>query len=107
MPEVLEKHALHYKTGEPTPKTLLDKMLAGENVRRRASRQWSSPPSALVDMAYHARPDRAGRPLAFEAETLERLEMPDAIAMRHRTPHFQHVFAGRRIFSRLLFLHVV
>ena len=30
----------------------------------------------------------------FEAETLEKLGMPDAIVMRHRTPHFQHVFSG-------------
>jgi peptidyl-dipeptidase Dcp len=32
--------------------------------------------------------------MAFEAETLAGLRMPEAIVMRHRTPHFQHVFAG-------------
>jgi peptidyl-dipeptidase Dcp len=50
--------------------------------------------SALVDMAYHARPDAPEDPLRFEAETLKRLKMPHAIPMRHRTPHFQHVFSG-------------
>ncbi|MDP3895190.1 MAG: M3 family metallopeptidase, partial [Mesorhizobium sp.] len=50
--------------------------------------------SALVDMAYHARPDAPSDPMRFEAETLARLNMPDAIVMRHRTPQFQHVFAG-------------
>ncbi|TGT23214.1 peptidase M3, partial [Mesorhizobium sp. M4B.F.Ca.ET.169.01.1.1] len=50
--------------------------------------------SALIDMAYHARPDAPAEPLRFEAETLEKLHMPETIAMRHRTPHFGHVFAG-------------
>ena len=44
--------------------------------------------SALVDMAYHARPEAPAEPLRFEAETLEKLGMPEAIPMRHRTPHF-------------------
>ena len=93
VPEVLEKHALHYRTGEPMPKALLDKMLAAKTFGAGfATVEFTS--SALVDMAYHARPDAPAEPLAFEAETLKELEMPDAIAMRHRTPHFQHVFAG-------------
>jgi peptidyl-dipeptidase Dcp len=93
VPEVLEKHALHYRTGEPMPKALLDKMLAAKTFGAGfATVEFTS--SALVDMAYHARPDAPAEPLAFEAETLKQLEMPDAIAMRHRTPHFQHVFAG-------------
>ena len=50
--------------------------------------------SALVDMAYHAKADAPADPAAFEAETLKRLDMPAAIAMRHRTPHFLHVFSG-------------
>ena len=32
--------------------------------------------------------------MAFEAKTLADLKMPDSIIMRHRTPHFAHVFAG-------------
>jgi peptidyl-dipeptidase Dcp len=93
VPAVLEKHALHHKTGQPMPKALLDKMLAARTFGAGfATVEFTS--SALVDMAYHARPDAPEKPLAFEAETLEKLQMPDAIVMRHRTPHFQHVFAG-------------
>jgi len=93
VPAVLEKHALHYRTGQPMPKALLDKMLAARTFGAGfATVEFTS--SALVDMAYHARPDAPADPLTFEAETLERLRMPPAIAMRHRTPHFQHVFAG-------------
>jgi len=45
-------------------------------------------------MAYHARGEAPADPRAFEAETLAALKMPEAIVMRHRTPHFGHVFAG-------------
>src|SRR5690606_26936424 len=50
--------------------------------------------SALVDMAFHARDQAPDDPLRFEAEVLEELHKPSAIPMRHRTPHFLHVFSG-------------
>ncbi|MER8534689.1 M3 family metallopeptidase [Mesorhizobium sp. M1005] len=93
VPAVLEKHALHIKTGKPMPKALVDKMLAARTFGAGfATVEFTA--SALVDMAYHARPDAPDQPLRFEAETLEKLNMPDTIAMRHRTPHFGHIFAG-------------
>jgi peptidyl-dipeptidase Dcp len=93
VPEVLAKHALHHKTGEPMPKELIDKMLAARTFNAGFNTVEFAA-SALVDMAYHARPDAPEDPLRFEAETLKKLEMPDAIIMRHRTPHFLHVFSG-------------
>jgi peptidyl-dipeptidase Dcp len=93
VPSVLEKHALHFKTGEAMPRALLDKMLAARTFGAGfATVEFTS--SALVDMAYHASPTAPADPLAFEAETLARLQMPDAIVMRHRTPHFAHIFSG-------------
>ena len=93
VPAVLEKHALHYRTGKPMPKELLDKMLAAKTFGAGfATVEFTS--SALVDMAYHARSAAPEDPAAFEAETLKKLDMPDAIVMRHRTPHFSHVFSG-------------
>lgn len=93
VPAVLEKHALHVRSGEPMPKALLDKMLAARTFGAGfATVEFTA--SALMDMAYHARPDAPEAPLRFEAETLAALDMPDTIAMRHRTPHFGHVFAG-------------
>jgi peptidyl-dipeptidase Dcp len=93
VPEVLAKHARHHETGEPMPKELIDKMLAARTFNAGFSTVEFAA-SALVDMAYHARPDAPEDPLRFEAETLKKLEMPDAIIMRHRTPHFLHVFSG-------------
>ena len=93
VPAVLEKHALHVKTGKPMPKALLDKMLAARTFGAGfATVEFTA--SALIDMAYHARPNGPEEPLRFEAETLDKLDMPDTIAMRHRTPHFGHVFSG-------------
>jgi peptidyl-dipeptidase Dcp len=93
VPAILEKHARHYRTGQPMPKELVDKMLAARNFAAGFNTvEFTS--SALVDMAYHSRPDAPTDPLGFEAETLKKLDMPDAIVMRHRTPHFLHVFSG-------------
>ena len=93
VPAIIEKHALHYKTGEPMPKALIDKMLAARSFGAGfATVEFAA--SALVDMAYHAADEAPAEPLHFEAETLKKLGMPEAIPMRHRTPHFGHVFAG-------------
>ncbi|MEO4001129.1 M3 family metallopeptidase [Mesorhizobium sp. CAU 1732] len=93
VPEILEKHAVHFKTGEPMPKALLDKMLAARTFNAGfATVEFTA--SALVDMAYHSQAEAPADPAAFEAETLASLSMPAEIAMRHRTPHFLHVFSG-------------
>jgi len=93
VPQVLEKHARHAVTGEPMPQALIEKMLAARNFGAGfATVEFTA--SALVDMAYHASGEAPEDPIAFEAEKLKELGMPAAIAMRHRTPHFGHVFAG-------------
>lgn len=93
VPEILSRHALHHATGQPMPAELIDKMKAARNFNAGFNTvEFTS--SALVDMYYHARADAPADPMGFEAETLARLNMPEAIVMRHRTPHFQHVFAG-------------
>ncbi|MBS9721552.1 M3 family metallopeptidase [Tianweitania sp. BSSL-BM11] len=93
VPEVLEKHARHKETGEPIPAKLIEKMEAAKTFNAGfATVEFTS--SALIDMAYHQLSQAPEDPLAFEADTLKALNKPDAIAMRHRTLHFQHVFAG-------------
>jgi peptidyl-dipeptidase Dcp len=96
VPEVLQRFAVHHQTGEPIPQSLLDKMRAAEKFNKGfANVEFTS--SALVDMAFHALdPEQAARidPMAFQADVLAELRMPDAIVMRHATPHFSHVFSG-------------
>ena len=51
--------------------------------------------SAIVDMEFHALTEIGDiDPLAFERDVLAKLGMPEEIVMRHRTPHFTHVFSG-------------
>ncbi len=92
VPEILEKYAVHYDTGKPMPKELLDKVLAARTFNAGfATVEFTS--SALVDMAFHTRPP-SDDPMAVQAEVLSELKMPASIVMRHATPHFQHVFSG-------------
>jgi peptidyl-dipeptidase Dcp len=93
-PEMLRRFAVHYKTGEPIPDALLDKLIRARRFNQGfATVEYTA--SALVDLKLHLdpAPDEVDV-VAFEREELKRIGMPDAIAMRHRTPHFQHIFSG-------------
>ncbi len=93
VPEILGKHAVHYKTGEPIPRELIDKVLAAETFNAGFQTiEFTS--SAFIDMAYHTAGADVKDPMAFESQKLQELKMPGAIIMRHRTPHFAHVFSG-------------
>ncbi len=93
-PEVLGRFAVHYKTGEPMPKPLLDRLLAARNFDQGfATVEYLS--SAIVDLDFHTTPAReAADPAAFEKRALGKIAMPAEIVMRHRTPHFLHIFTG-------------
>ena len=91
-PEVLSRFAVHYQTGEPMPQALLDKIEKAATFNQGFSTvEYLA--SALVDMKLHLAGDVTIDPDAFERETLAELGMPSEIVMRHRTPHFSHVFA--------------
>ncbi|MFD0916568.1 M3 family metallopeptidase [Pseudahrensia aquimaris] len=93
VPAVLSQHARHVETGEPMPRELLDKVLAAQTFNAGfAAVEFTA--SALVDMAFHTAKEVPEDVIAFEKQELERLGMPKAISMRHRTPHFAHVFSG-------------
>jgi peptidyl-dipeptidase Dcp len=92
-PEVLQRFARHYKTGEAMPASLLKKIEAAATFNQGfATTEYLS--SALVDMALHMDPDGVVDPDAFERETLTRLGMPKELAMRHRLPQFNHLFSS-------------
>lgn len=92
VPEVLEKHARHAETGEPIPQKLVEKVLAAENVDQgRETVTYVA--SALVDIDLHSG-DAPADPMAAQDATLERIGMPEPLALRHAAQHFQHVFSG-------------
>ncbi len=92
-PELLSKFAVHYETGKPLPAGLLKKIERAatfnegfETVEYLAS--------ALVDMKLHLAGGVDIDPDAFEKKALAELGMPKEIVMRHRTPHFAHIFSS-------------
>ena len=94
-PEVLRAHARHHRTGAPMPEDLLTKLLAARTFNQGfATVEYTA--SAIVDMTLHLSAEgEAGLDvLAFETEALKRIAMPDEIGMRHRSPHFAHIFSG-------------
>jgi peptidyl-dipeptidase Dcp len=92
VPEILQTYALHYETGVPMPKEMLDKVLAAQTFDAGFNTvEFTS--SALVDMAFHTK-DSVEDPMQVQAQVLSSLRMPRSIVMRHATPHFQHVFSG-------------
>ena len=94
VPEVLAKHARHVKTGEPIPAALIECIRASQTFNQGFDTvAYTS--SALIDMALHLQENPAGIDIAaFEAEERERLGVPREVGMRHRLPHFGHVFSG-------------
>ena len=92
-PEILNRFARHYRTGEPMPQALVERIEAASTFNQGfATVEYLS--SALVDMAMHIRPDGVADPDAFERETLAAIGMPEEIVMRHRLPHFNHLFSS-------------
>ncbi len=93
-PDVLRRFALHYQTGEPMPEELLQRLIAARNFNQGfATVEYIA--SAMVDLDFHSLPQNEEiDSTAFEAEALARIGMPDEIVMRHRPPHFGHVFSG-------------
>jgi peptidyl-dipeptidase Dcp len=91
-PQILREFARHHETGEPLPDALLAKVLAARTFNSGFNTVEFTA-SALVDMAFHTAGE-VSDPMAFEAAKLAELSMPSEIVMRHRTPHFQHVFSG-------------
>lgn len=93
-PEVLRRFAVHAQTGNPMPEDMLRKLLAARKFNQGfATVEYTA--SALVDLELHLLKDAKDLdPIAFERDVLTRIGMPAAIVMRHRSPHFGHIFSG-------------
>ncbi len=94
VPETLRTYARHYRTGEPLPEDLLRRLLAARNFNQGfATVEYTA--AALIDLDLHR---IAGTetidPARFERDFVDRMEVPKEIGLRHRLPHFQHLFAG-------------
>lgn len=92
-PEILQKFALHHETGAPIPQDLIDRVIAARHFNQGfATVEYCG--SAYVDFLLHSRLDAPQDVVGAEREILLDIGMPREIAMRHRSPHFSHIFAG-------------
>ncbi|WP_291803516.1 M3 family metallopeptidase [Lutibacter sp.] len=91
--KVINQFLVHYETGNPMPKELVDKIKRASTFNQGfATTEYLA--SAIMDMKFHI-VDPANMDVdAFERETLSEMNMPKELVMRHRTPHFGHVFSG-------------
>lgn len=90
---IVDKYLVHHETGKAMPMELRQKIKDAATFNQGfATTEYLA--SALVDMRYHTTDPKNIDPDAFEKKTLEELGMPDTIVMRHRSPHFGHIFSG-------------
>lgn len=90
---VINTYLVHHETGEAMPAELVEKIKAASTFMQGFDTvEYLA--SALVDMKYHTVDPTGIDPDAFERETLADLGMPSEIVMRHRSPHFGHIFSG-------------
>lgn len=91
--EVIDRFLVHARTGERIPADLVQKIKNAATFNQGFSTT-EYLASALMDMKYHTVDPKGLDPRTFERETLASLGMPREIVMRHRSPHFGHVFSG-------------
>jgi peptidyl-dipeptidase Dcp len=92
--EVLDRYARHFKTGEPLPQKLVDRIdQSGKFNQGYATVEYLA--AAIVDMDLHLRSEGVEDIAAFEREALARIGgMPREIVLRHRLAHFDHLFGS-------------
>jgi peptidyl-dipeptidase Dcp len=93
-PELLNRFALHVRTGKPIPAELLAKIQKSLKFNEGFSTvEYLA--SAIYDMKIHlsATPDGTIDPGAFEKSCMAEIGLPREIVMRHRPTQFGHIFS--------------
>lgn len=91
--EVINNYLTHYETGEPIPQELIAKIKRAATFNQGFSTT-EYMASAIMDMKYHMMDPDGLDVDTYERETLASIGMPSELVMRHRTPHFGHVFSS-------------
>lgn len=91
-PEVLKTYARHYKTGEPIPDELIEKISKSSKFNQGfATTELAG--AALLDLKYGETPEVTDV-VAFEKNVGDEIGMPKEITYRYRSPYFKHVFGS-------------
>ncbi len=97
-PEVLKNYAKHYRTGEPIPQALLDKIAAAAKFNQ-GFKTTESVAANIIDQAWHQlKPGEVpapGQVAEFEAAALRRAGLDFApVPPRYRSTYFSHIFSS-------------
>lgn len=96
-PEILKNYALHYKTGEQIPQTLIDKIKNAATFNQGYSLTENLAASNL-DMQWHtiSANTKIEDANAFEKDALRntKLDVVSAVAPRYRSTYFNHIFSS-------------
>jgi len=100
IPEVFDHYARHYKTNEPMPAELKDRMLKSINFQPCYA-LGENLAASLLDMAWHMLPSKdiptADKAIEFETEALRKVGLLNPfipIPPRYMTSYFNHVWGG-------------
>jgi peptidyl-dipeptidase Dcp len=91
--EVIDNYLVHHETGKPIPEDLVARIKNAATFNQGfLTTEYLG--SALLDMKYHMSDPTRIDPDAFERTALAELKMPSELVMRHRSPHFGHIFSS-------------
>ncbi len=91
--EVINNYLLHVDTNTPMPQALINKIKRAANFNE-GFRTTEYLASSIIDLKLHMTDAAKLDVDSFERETLDAIGMPKELVMRHRTPHFSHVFSS-------------
>ena len=90
---VIDNYLVHAETGKPIPEELVDKIKKAATFNE-GFKTTEYLASAIIDLKLHSMDPKDIDVDKFERETLAEMNMPEELVMRHRTPHFGHIFSG-------------
>lgn len=93
-PEVLQRYARHWQTGEVIPKELVEKIQKADKFNQ-GFKTVEYLAASLLDLEWHTLATTAEvDPATLERVALARMGIPRQIVPRYRTTYFQHIFSG-------------
>ncbi len=91
---VLKTYAKHYKTGEPIPQELIDRIVRAQQFNQGFS-QVEYLAASFLDMDWHMLTDETEQDASeFEQRSMDRIGLIEEIAPRYQSPNFGHIFGG-------------
>ena len=98
-PEVLRSYAKHYKTGEPIPDELIEKIeKSGKFNQGFATVEYLA--ASFLDMDWHTLTEAKEQdPQKLEDKSMGNIDLIPEIVSRYRSPYFAHIFAGDPSYS--------